>query len=72
MIGETNLDARFERTKKFLEYLMSMEEREKMQHPEHQSSPLGRFSFTKNMMGAFEKERQAIYKSWRRSYELDF
>jgi len=70
MINETNLDVRFERTKMFLEYLIGMEERQKKQHPEHQSSPLGKFSFAKNMIHAFEKERQFIYRRFRRKYDL--
>jgi DNA-binding PadR family transcriptional regulator len=71
MINETTLDVRFERTKMFLDYLNRMEEKVKSQHPEHQSSSLGKFSFTKNMIVGFERERQFIYKSFRRKYDLN-
>jgi len=71
MINETKLDVRFERTKIFLDYLNRMEEKVKSQHPEHQSSPLGKFSFTKNMIEGFEKQRQDIYRSFRRKYNFD-
>jgi DNA-binding PadR family transcriptional regulator len=72
MINYNSLDARFERTDKFLNYLLAMEEEEKKRHPEHQSSPLGRFSFARSLISGFDREKQAIMQSfWRKYASLD-
>lgn len=68
MLNLTNLTDRFKRTKMFLDYLQKMEDHDKMRHPEFQSSPLGRFSFTKRMISGFEKERKRIEKTLRDKY----
>jgi hypothetical protein len=68
IINDTSLDTRFERTEMFLSYLREMEERERTRHPENQSSPLGKFSFTKGMISGFEKEKQSIIYSLRDKY----
>jgi DNA-binding PadR family transcriptional regulator len=68
MINYTNLDVRFERTDKFLEYLLTMEEQEKKRHPEHQSSPLGKFSFAKGLISGFEREKQTVMNSFWKKY----
>ena len=68
MLNLTNLTDRFKRTKMFLDYLQKMEDHDKMRHPEFQSSPLGRFSFTKRMRSGFEKERKRIEERLREKY----
>lgn len=70
MIDLTNLSDRFKRTRMFLDYMQEMERREKIRHPEHGSSPLGRFSFVKSMISAFEKEKKSIIGSLRRKREI--
>ena len=72
LIDSLRMDFRFKRTRIFLDYLLQMEEKEKSLHPEHASSPLGRYWFTKNMISGFENEKkrikQILFKRYYRSY----
>ncbi len=68
LIDTASLDARFTRTEKFLDYLEDMEVKEKNRHPEYQSSPLARASFTKSMISGFENEREIICRPQRGFY----
>lgn len=67
MIDSTNIETRFERTDLFLTYLLDREEDLKKRHPEHSSSPLGKFYFVNSIISGFEKEKQYVINSfWRK------
>lgn len=64
VIDGTNLALRFDRTRMFLSYLNKMEERERVQNPQQQFSPIGKSTFVKGISSGFEKEREIILRSY--------
>lgn len=56
----TELEARFDRTKRFISYLREMEDREMNLNPEFRESPLAKYRFTSTMDAQFDKEREYI------------
>ena len=59
-INDVDLDNRFDRTKKFLDYLTRMEEKELTMNPEYQGSKLCKYRFMGRIMQNFEKDKKYI------------
>jgi len=66
MLPSKELEARFERTQLFLDYLKKMEDREFQNSPEYQLSPLGKYTFTQKMLRNFNGEKKYIIESQKR------
>jgi len=62
MLPERRLYVRFDRVRKFLEYLKKMEKREHELNPEYRFSSLAKHKFTSNMLSSFEREKVYITK----------
>lgn len=65
LIPEKRIHIRFERTKKFLEYLQKMEKREHELNPEYRFSPLCKHMFTSSMLSSFESEKRYILRKYK-------
>jgi len=55
-----DLKVRFDRTRKFLEYLREMENKELTLNPQYLSSPLGKHRFMSRIISGFEKDQRYI------------
>lgn len=62
MLPSRKLESRFERSRRFLEYLERMECREHELHPEYRLSPLGKYLYAANMISSFNYEKRYITK----------
>lgn len=71
LLPEKRIRRRFERTKKFLEYLRKMENREHELNPEYQFSPLYKHKFTSKMLSSFKNENRYIMKRYKEK-TIDF
>ena len=60
IISSKDMNDRFDRTRRFLDYLHHMEWQEMKFNPEYSASPLAKYSFTWRMIHEFEKERKYI------------
>lgn len=63
----SDLDPRFDKTKRFIDYLYEMEQREMNLNPEYHQSPLVKYRFVSGMRTQFEKERKYIVDAVRES-----
>jgi hypothetical protein len=66
LLPSRELNDRFKRTERFLNYLAKMEELEFQNSPEYELSPFGKYKFTGSMLKKFEGEKKYIIESRRR------
>ena len=59
----SDLESRFDKTERFIDYLQEMEERDMNLNPEYRQSPLANYQFVSGMQSQFEKERRYIVKA---------
>ncbi len=56
MLPERKIHIRFNRVRRFLDYLKKMEKREQELNPEYRLSSLGKHRFASKMLSSFERE----------------
>jgi len=70
-IDASLLDDKFERSEKFLEYLLEMEEKEFAEHPEYKNSNLTKRRFIKWIINDFMQERDIILNKPKNKFMLN-
>ena len=69
IMEEKRVEIRFERTKKFIEYLNYVEERESQLYPNYNDSKLGKHKYVKEMLKSFNNQKNYIQRKLRNKYD---